>query len=179
MAGRADGIDGREGTKAAGRAKRLAMLAVLAFLALATGCADTKPVIPEARLSGPAGPLKTARGQIGTPYRNGGNSPEKGFDCSGLVQWCYAVHGVKLPRRTEDMLHTGRPVARDELIPGDLVFFKVSSKRWGLHVGMYSGRGFFIHSPTPGSRVREETLSLPYWARAYLGARRVLKPPEQ
>ena len=158
-------------------AKKCFMLAGLVVLALAAGCADTRPVMPEARMPEPASPLQSARSQLGTPYRNGGNSPETGFDCSGLVQWCYAKYGVKLPRRTEDMLHVGRPVGRDELIPGDLVFFKVSSKRWGLHVGMYSGRGNFIHSPTPGSKVREETLSLPYWVRAYLGARRVLKPP--
>jgi len=162
----------------AGIAKHFLLLSLLAAALLAAGCADTRPVVPETRLPAPAGPLKAARSQLGTPYRSGGNSPQTGFDCSGLVQWCYAANGVKLPRRTEDMLAVGRPVAREDLIPGDLVFFKVSSKRWGLHVGMYSGHGLFIHSPTPGARVREETLSLPYWARAYLGARRVLKPPE-
>lgn len=159
----------------AAMAKILLWTTLLAVALLAAGCADTRPVMPEARLAEPSAPLKAARGQIGAPYRNGGNSPEMGFDCSGLVQWCYAASGVKLPRRTEDLLHAGRPVAREDLLPGDLVFFKVSSKRWGLHVGLYSGRGLFIHSPTPGSRVREETLSLPYWARAYLGARRVLE----
>jgi cell wall-associated NlpC family hydrolase len=158
-------------------ARTLFMLAGLAALALIAGCADTRPVVPETRMTAPPSPLTAARSHIGAPYRSGGNSPETGFDCSGLVQWSYALHGVKLPRRTEDMLHAGRPVAKDDLIPGDLVFFKVSSKRWGLHVGLYSGRGYFIHSPTPGAKVREESLSLPYWARAYLGARRVLKPP--
>jgi len=119
--------------------------------------------------------VQTARSQIDTPYRSGGNSPSEGFDCSGLVQWCYAVHGYTLPRRTEDMLHIGVPVAKEDLIPGDLVFFNVTHKRWGLHVGMYSGHGMFVHSPTPGARVREESLYERYWIRTYIGARRVLK----
>lgn len=116
---------------------------------------------------------QTARSQIGVPYRGGGNSPSTGFDCSGLVQWCYGVHGRPLPRRTEDLLHVGKPVSKEDLIPGDLVFFNVTHKRWGLHVGLYSGRGMFIHSPTPGSKVREESLYERYWVRTYIGARRV------
>jgi len=119
----------------------------------------------------------TARSQLGVPYRSGGDSPREGFDCSGLVQWCYSAHGVKLPRRTEDQLRVGVPVNREDLQPGDLVFFNVTRKRWGLHVGIYTGRGRFIHSPTPGARVREESLYERYWQRTYIGARRVARNP--
>ncbi|WP_459934765.1 C40 family peptidase [Fundidesulfovibrio butyratiphilus] len=147
------------------------LLAVLALVVLA-GCAGEIPG-PQRRQVYKESVLETARQQIGVPYRSGGESPREGFDCSGLVQWTYARHGVKLPRRTEDQLKAGRPVSKSDLIPGDLVFFNVSRKRWGLHVGIYSGKGRFIHSPTPGSRVREESLDIRYWVRTYIGARRV------
>ncbi|GFK94018.1 Murein DD-endopeptidase MepH [Fundidesulfovibrio magnetotacticus] len=146
-----------------------------AFLALSllAGCGTTLPVTPEPLPPPKASVVETARGQLGAPYRAGGDSPRSGFDCSGLVQWCYAVQGHKLPRRTEDMLKVGRPVDKADLKPGDLVFFNVTRKRWGLHVGIYTGRGRFIHSPTPGAHVREESLAERYWVRTYIGARRV------
>lgn len=149
-------------------------LVALLFLAQA-GCGVSVPVAPDPPPPPRATVVDTARSQLGAPYRAGGESPRTGFDCSGLAQWCYAVHGHKLPRRTEDQLKAGRPVAREDLRPGDLVFFNVTRKRWGLHVGIYTGKGRFIHSPTPGSRVREESLSERYWARTYIGARRILQ----
>lgn len=149
-------------------------LPLLLLLALAA-CAPSIPVTPEKPVKSKLTVVDTARSQIGTPYRGGGASPKTGFDCSGLAQWCYAMHGVNLPRRTEDMLRVGVPVAREDLIPGDLVFFNVARKRWGLHVGVYSGKGNFIHSPTPGSRVREESMHERYWVKSYIGARRVAR----
>jgi cell wall-associated NlpC family hydrolase len=156
---------------------RRLLLGCLPFVLLLTmaGCAMFESPPPETTARSKETVVQTARSQIDTPYRSGGNSPSEGFDCSGLVQWCYAVHGYTLPRRTEDMLHIGVPVAKEDLIPGDLVFFNVTHKRWGLHVGMYSGHGMFVHSPTPGARVREESLYERYWIRTYIGARRVLK----
>ena len=149
-------------------------LVLLLPLAL-VGCAifETEPA--EKKAPPKATVTETARTQIGTPYRNGGDNPGTGFDCSGLVQWCYSAHGCSLPRRAEDMLMVGVPVAKEDLLSGDLVFFNVSRKRWGLHVGIYSGRGRFIHSPTPGARVREESLYESYWVRTYIGARRIIK----
>lgn len=152
----------------------LGLLGLLALLAL-SGCAITEPVVPD-RPQKKASVTQAARSQIGVPYRSGGDNPSSGFDCSGLVQWCYATQGFKLPRRTEDMLRVGVPVEKQDLISGDLVFFNVSRKRWGLHVGVYSGGGRFIHSPTPGSRVREESLYERYWVRSYIGARRIIPP---
>ena len=147
----------------------------LLLLLNVAGCAMFESPAPEKLPLPKESVTQTARSQIDTPYRSGGNSPKTGFDCSGLVQWCYAVHGYSLPRRTEDLLKTGVPVDKENLIPGDLVFFKISSKYWGLHVGLYSGKGMFIHSPTPGSKVREESLYERYWMRTYIGARRILK----
>lgn len=156
--------------------RRLAALALFGLLGLLmlSGCGVTVPVVPDGKPTRTS-VTQTARSQIGVPYRSGGANPSSGFDCSGLVQWCYASHGFSLPRRTEDMMRAGVPVDKEDLIPGDLVFFNVSRKRWGLHVGMYSGAGRFIHSPTPGSKVREESLFERYWVRSYIGARRILK----
>ncbi|EHJ48501.1 NLP/P60 protein [Solidesulfovibrio carbinoliphilus subsp. oakridgensis] len=118
--------------------------------------------------------LDTARSQIGVPYRAAGQSPDRGFDCSGFVQWVYARHGVRLPRRTDDQLRTGRPVSKSELKTGDLVFFMPSSRSASLHVGIFDGHGGFIHSPSPGGRVREESILAPYWRTTYYAANRVL-----
>jgi len=132
------------------------------------GGADSSSIAP-----GTGSVVDTARSQIGVAYRGGGSSPSQGFDCSGFVQWVYARHGLRLPRRTEDLLHVGRPVSKSELHAGDLVFFMPSAKRASLHVGIFDGHGGFIHSPSPGGRVREESLLLPYWRAAYYQANRV------
>lgn len=120
--------------------------------------------------------VDTAKSQIGVPYHTAGTSPRTGFDCSGFVQWVYARHGIRLPRRTDDQVHFGRSVSKAELRPGDLVFFMPSAKSSSLHVGIFDGRGGFIHSPSPGGRVREESLLAPYWRSSYYGAKRVLSP---
>ncbi|MYL83203.1 glycoside hydrolase [Desulfovibrio aerotolerans] len=119
--------------------------------------------------------LETARSLIGTPYRPAGESPDKGFDCSGFVKWVYARHGIRLPRRTSDQLRIGRPVPREELKAGDLVFFTPSGRLSSLHVGIFDGHGGFIHSPSPGGRVREEHLLAPYWRSSYYAANRVAR----
>jgi len=148
---------------------------LLAGLAL-SGCAfsmggrEPYPVAP-----GQGTVVDTARSQIGTPYRAAGESPREGFDCSGFIQWVYARHGLRLPRRTEDQLRYARPVSQSELRPGDLVFFMPSAKSRSLHVGIFDGQGRFIHSPSSGGRVREENMAAPYWRNTYHGAGRVLR----
>jgi cell wall-associated NlpC family hydrolase len=118
--------------------------------------------------------VETAKSQIGKPYRNAGESPNTGFDCSGLVQWTYAQYGIRLPRKTTDQYEVGKAVPKSALSPGDLVFFKIGSRRYdSMHVGIYAGGGEFIHSPHTGGRVREEQLNSPYWESYYLGAKRV------
>jgi cell wall-associated NlpC family hydrolase len=154
----------------------VARLALLACLGLFLGGCAYTGAGREAGLPPPGkgSVVDTARSQIGVPYRAAGVSPGTGFDCSGFVQWVYARHGVRLPRRTDDQLHIGRPVSKADLQPGDLVFFMPSAKSASLHVGIFDGRGGFIHSPSPGGRVREESLFAPYWRTSYYGANRVL-----
>jgi cell wall-associated NlpC family hydrolase len=118
--------------------------------------------------------IETARAQIGTPYRAAGASPATGFDCSGFVQWVFARNGVRLPRQTSDQLRACHPVAWGDLRAGDLVFFTPSFRTSSLHVGIFDGRGSFIHSPSPGGRVRAESIMAPYWRTAYYKACRVL-----
>jgi hypothetical protein len=108
-----------------------------------------------------------ARRYKGTPYRWGGASP-RGFDCSGLVQYVYGRLGVELPRVTYSQWHAGRHVRRDQLRPGDLVFFDHRG-----HVGIYTGHGWFIHAPHRGARVHASQLSHRWFAKHFDGAVRV------
>lgn len=119
----------------------------------------------------PAAVTETALGLRGAPYVRGGVTP-KGFDCSGFTRYVYAHHGVDLPRLAADQYRTGSPVDRDDLRPGDLVFFSTAAPG-PSHVGMAIGDGSFIHAPRRRGVVRVERLDGRYWTRRYLGARRV------
>ena len=143
---------------------------------LLSACAATGPTPPPfaSRPADRSLVLDTARSQLGQPYRSAGDSPSEGFDCSGFVQWVYSRHGVRLPRSTADQARACRPVAWGELRAGDLVFFAPSLKSSQLHVGIFDGRGSFIHSPKPGARVREESIMAPYWRTAFYKGCRVL-----
>jgi cell wall-associated NlpC family hydrolase len=108
---------------------------------------------------------------IGTPYANGGGSPETGFDCSGLVAYVYArALRLDLPRNTFDLARTGAPVS--DLQPGDLVFYNTLRRPYS-HVGIYLGDSRFVHAPSSGGTVRVEDMRLGYWAQRFDGARRV------
>ena len=119
--------------------------------------------------------LIRAIGLVGTPYRYGGNTPEGGFDCSGLVNYVFHdMADVKLPRTSRDLAASQRPrVAVDRLAAADLVFFASSGAV--THVGIYVGEGRFVHAPSTGGTVRLDRLDGPYWAQHYAGARRVLQ----
>ena len=126
----------------------------------------------------PAGKLeqvvKSAMGLLGTPYRWGGSGPD-GFDCSGLVSYVFrSALGIELPRASRDMAakSDGKLIAsRDELSPGDLVFFGQRGRV--NHVGIYVGSGQFLHAPSRGKDVRVDTLASGYWGSRFLQARRV------
>lgn len=154
---------------------------LLAAILLTVGCASRQqapvPAAPGSRASVEKkldpGVLEAARSNIGAPYRYGGDSPQSGFDCSGLVCWSYEQVGISLPRRARDQLMFGLKVDKNELQPGDIVVFKGTRGRSGWHSGIYSGDGKFIHSPGTGKTVTESELSESYFARRYIGATRI------
>jgi len=112
---------------------------------------------------------------VGTPYRYGGNTPESGFDCSGLVAYVYReMLDLKLPRTSRDLAAVQGPkIDPKRLATGDLVFF--GSRGTVSHVGIYVGEGRFVHAPSTGGTVRLDSLSGPYWKDHYTGAKRVLR----
>ena len=114
-----------------------------------------------------------AMGLLGVPYKRGGTSEEKGFDCSGFVRHMYEKSvGLVLPRRAEEQAKVTEEISRSELKPGDLVFFN-TLKRAFSHVGIYVGDGKFIHAPRPGKAVRVDDMREAYWQQRFNGARRV------
>ena len=123
--------------------------------------------------------LSRAVNVLGTPYRWGGSSPSKGFDCSGLVKYAFNnVSAVDLPRTSNAMAAGhGQKVARKDLKPGDLLFFKLKSHQVN-HVAIYLGNDRFIHAPRRGKAVSIDTLKKPFWDKNYVIAKRVL-PKEQ
>ncbi|NNG16933.1 MAG: C40 family peptidase [Gemmatimonadales bacterium] len=121
--------------------------------------------------------VQTATQVMGTPYKWGGTG-EDGFDCSGLIQYAYGEHGIRLPRRSADQAQSGQPVERlvTSLRPGDILTF---STREGpvTHVGLYVGDGQFIHSASQGVQLSRLSNDDPYgrwWWERWVGARRVV-----
>ena len=116
--------------------------------------------------------IQLAEDNLGVAYRYGGASPD-GFDCSGLVYYCFLNSGLKLNRTASGQYTQGVYVEKDELEPGDLVFF-VSPGTWTIgHVGIYIGDGEFIHASTGSHEVVVSELSGSYWTSYYYGARRI------
>ena len=118
--------------------------------------------------------LMRAISLVGTPYRYGGNTPEGGFDCSGLVNYVYRdMLDLKLPRTSGALAaFQGPRIAPARLTTADLVFF--GSGGSVSHVGIYVGEGRFVHAPSSGGTVRLDRLDGPYWRDHYSGAKRVL-----
>ncbi len=117
--------------------------------------------------------VQEALAAVGVSYRRGGDSPETGFDCSGLVVHVYKeALGVSLPHNTLAQSRLGRRIDASELRPGDLVFYNTRHRKYS-HVGLYLGDGRFVHAPKPGAAVRVERMSVSYWSRRFDGARRV------
>lgn len=120
------------------------------------------------------GAITQALDLIGIRYRRGGTSPETGFDCSGFVGHVFREGiGLVLPRSSKDISKSGDVIQKEELQPGDLVFFNTMRRAFS-HVGIYLGNNQFIHSPAKGGGVRIEDMNLKYWAKRFNGARRVV-----
>jgi cell wall-associated NlpC family hydrolase len=128
------------------------------------------------RVTGRAAALiEHAREAMGVPYRWGGTSAQSGFDCSGFVRaMVQETIGKLLPHHAADQAAVTQRIDKDELKPGDLVFFNTVRRRAYSHVGIYMGDGQFIHAPARGESVRIDSLSETYWQKHFEGARRVL-----
>jgi cell wall-associated NlpC family hydrolase len=115
-----------------------------------------------------------ALGLIGVEYRYGGEDPASGLDCSGLVRHVFQqVAGVTLPRTSKELSGLGDRVARQDLQPGDLVFF--NTRRFAFsHVGIYLGDGRFVHAPRTGRDVEVAQFDNRYWQKRFDGARRLV-----
>jgi cell wall-associated NlpC family hydrolase len=110
---------------------------------------------------------------VGIRYSWGGNSPQTGFDCSGLVAHVYRqIVGLILPRDSYAMARLGTPISLEDLRPGDLVFFNTMRRPFS-HVGIYLGEKRFVHAPSSGKSVNVVDMTEPYWAKRYNGARRI------
>ena len=135
---------------------------------------DWPVVVPDDPASANA-VLMRAISLVGTPYRYGGNTPEGGFDCSGLVNYVFRdMLDLKLPRTSRDLAaYQGPRIEPRRLAAADLVFFGSGSQV--THVGIYVGEGRFVHAPSSGGTVRLDHLDGSYWRQHYSGAKRVLR----
>jgi len=156
----------------------LRWIIALALAALLAAC-GTRPVAPPApapvvsQVSEEQAQHVTivALGLVGTPYRYGGNTPQGGFDCSGLIAWVYRTEaGLQAPRTVAALQGWGLPVPAPQLRSGDLVLFGNGGPP--THAGIYVGEGRFVHAPSTGGQVRLDRLDAKYWARQQISYRR-------
>lgn len=99
--------------------------------------------------------------QLGAPYQYGGETPEAGFDCSGLIQYVYGMNGIQVPRVTSDQLTVLVSVPPAELQPADILMFKTGDKTY--HAGIYLGANHMLHAPATGRKVTVSDFSNQYW----------------
>jgi hypothetical protein len=122
--------------------------------------------------------VAVARAQIGTKYRLGGGSPEKGFDCSGLIQYVMGALRLNVPRTAKQQAKSGLAIKRDtsRLQPGDILTFGKGKKGSVSHVGIYVGDGRYVHASSVAGRVIESSINRPFspLIKVWRGARRML-----
>ena len=149
----------------------------LLVLVVPIGCATLPPELPKSETA-PVGEkraeaLLQALLTLGLDYRNGGNSPETGFDCSGLVAHVFReAYGIRLPQNARAQSEYGARVSLAELRAGDLVFYNTLNRSFS-HVGIYLGDGRFVHAPKTGAQIRIEPIRSSYWMKRFDGARRI------
>jgi murein DD-endopeptidase len=151
----------------------MTLLALLA-LAMLTACASgprRTPGLPDAATLGER-IAATALAQLGKPYRYGGNGPAA-FDCSGLVRFAHAAHGIAVPRTTGDQFGAATPVPEQQLAAGDLLFFRFEAGPKVTHVAIYMGEGRFVHAPQGGRNVERGRLADPWFRQRLAGTGRL------
>jgi cell wall-associated NlpC family hydrolase len=136
------------------------------------------PTVPLMIVGGAADVVRTAIDALGRPYQWGGTAAN-GFDCSGLVQWAYAQHGIRLPRMSRDQATAGSevPPVVEALKAGDILLFSAQPGGGVTHVGMYVGEQTFIHSSNTGVKLSRLELHDPdgsWWLARWVGVRRVM-----
>lgn len=149
---------------------------------LLAGCAGGPPVVPAtpprpSRMSDEQAQDATmlALGLVGTAYRYGGNTPEGGFDCSGLIMYVYRTAGLATPRTVREMSAWGQPVHPSFVRTGDLAIFgNRGDGGQASHAGILVGQGRFVHAPSTGGTVSLARLAEGYWSSRLLGYRRPL-----
>lgn len=163
---------------------RYTLPAIILFMALA-GCGSVPPA-PGGRLGADAfrhehlaSPEAREVGMyslmlLKTGYQFGGKNPSAGLDCSGLVSYVYQeAADMRLTGNAASLARQGREVAVDQLRTGDLVFFNTLGRPFS-HVGIYLGKGEFIHAPNSRGQVRIEKLTTRYWSQRFEMARTLL-----
>ena len=165
-----------QGSALSAEAWKLPTEAELTELARAGKAADTaSPALPASVKAGESIKdrlLRVARGMLAVPYRFGGTTLW-GLDCSGFVQKTFAFLDLDLPRSAREQFREGAKVAKADLSPGDLVFFRTYAK-YPSHVGIYLGDNRFVHASSRERKVTVESLDTPYYVKRYIGAKRLL-----
>jgi len=118
---------------------------------------------------------RAAESFLGVEYSWGGASREVGLDCSGLTRAVYQMNGINLPRSSKEQFMAGTDISADNIKRGDLVFFRTKQPREVSHVGIYMGKGVFIHAPGTGEKIRKDSLLNSYYQNSFAGARTYIK----
>ncbi|SCK27095.1 C40 family peptidase [Vogesella sp. LIG4] len=157
---------------------------VLLLAIVVTACSTSQPPVKKARAPVPTVTLSSLQADgisreillytmsmLDIDYQFGGNNPEAGLDCSGLVAYIYKnAAGVSLPHNAAQIANLARPISNSQLRVGDLVFFNTLGRPFS-HMGIYIGDGKFVHAPRSHSTIRVERLDNNYFAARYQGAR--------
>lgn len=161
---------------------RLSLFAIAATLLAACGSAPPRQQAATETIAQGSRPVSDlahevviyAMGLLDVGYRFGGKNPDAGLDCSGMVSYIYGrAAGMNIRGSAADIARASKPVDRQDLRPGDLVFFNTLNRSFS-HVGIYIGDMRFIHAPSTNGKVRIDRLSDGYYAQRFEAARTVL-----
>lgn len=140
-----------------------------------TGIQQSTNVVDTQRTDNLQDILLNALSLKGVRYQYGGTSPDSGFDCSGFVRYVFReAANISLPHNARAISQLGDIISRQQLQPGDLVFYNTMKSAFS-HVGIYLGNNRFIHAPSSGGGIRIVDMDEAYWAKRFDGARRILQ----